>query len=97
MNITKKIMKQMAIQRGKNNAQLYQRTKMAENERKGKLFHLNILSEHLISDYSSQKPISVIQPDNGKFIAALDTRKYVELIAELTVERYVGLIIIAGF
>jgi hypothetical protein len=56
---------------------------------------LNSSSEHLISDYSNQKLISVIQVDNGKFIAVLENQKYVQLIAELSVGRYVGLIIIA--
>jgi hypothetical protein len=39
-------------------------------------------SEHLISKYNNQKPISVIQLDHGKFIAALKNQKYVEVIAE---------------
>ena len=79
-SIMDKVMKQMAIQRVKNYASLYQEPKGNENEKKGKQIHLYTSAEVLTSDYNSRKPISIMQLNNGKFMAALKNQKYIEVI-----------------
>jgi hypothetical protein len=74
INIMEKVIKQMAIHRVKRNALIYQHPKTSEDEKR-KAIPLAHFSRSLISDYNSQKPLSVIQLDNGKFMAALKKPK----------------------
>ena len=65
--------------------------------KKRKAIPLAHFSRSLISDYNSQKPLSVIQLDNGKFMAAFKITNILKSCVELTVEIFAELITIAGF
>ena len=67
-----------------------------ENEKKGKQIQLYTSAEALTSDYNSRKPISIMQLNNGKYMAALKNQKYIGVICGAYSGKFVELITIAG-
>jgi hypothetical protein len=87
VNIMDKMLRQMAIERvqknhSENNSELhslnYEET--STPSAKGKLYFVYNSLKHIQQEYNERRPLSIIQLDNGKFLAAVTTERYIEMI-----------------
>jgi hypothetical protein len=87
VNIMDKMLRQMAIERvqknhwednNEKNSLKYEETSTPSS--KGKLCFVYNSLQHIQQEYNERRPMSLIQLDNGKFLATVTTERYVEMI-----------------